>query len=358
MSEPKTHYASPIFHHTRCGLALTGLPTTERYKVVPITERAWSGGPRRASGEGHMPPDLALVADPATIPGAWEREIVREVPGGVIAYHEAPAGWLTKAGEERVKPYREYVWTPEICQDGHISRAVRLPSVTYICDQICPKPGIPRYSEDRGIEGCLLAFKAGMLTDTSRAEDAIAVVREQGLGAEAATARAARRGLNIHAINEDFLRTGDAPVPRDHPEHHRGFIRSWAKATLCLKPEPVAVEQVVVHPELGYAGRLDMRAIIRGELELDEWKTQEWGGLFSQSHIQTMLYERAAVWCGAEPASRLRAIVLPADGDWNERQHTMIVDWKDWQLDAALAWWRAKRPIDSACESRNRTVRA
>jgi hypothetical protein len=298
-------------------------------------------------------PDLTLVADPATIPGAWEREIVREVPGGVIAYHEAPAGWLTKAGEIRVKPYREYVWWPH--GDG-LSK--RLPSVTYICDQVCPKPGVAHWSEARGIEGCLIAFKAGMLTDTSRAEDAIAIVREQGLGADAATARATRRGLNIHAINEDFMRTGDAPIPRDHPEHHRGFIRSWAKAILCLKPEPVAVEQLVVNPEDFYAGRLDMRAIVRGQLETDEFKTQDWGALFSQSHVQTMLYERAAVRCGDESATRLRAIALPADGDWNEQQHSMIVDWKDWQLDAALAWWRAKRPIDSACESRNRKVRA
>lgn len=125
-----------------------------------------------------------------------------------------------------------------------------------------------------------------------------------------------------------------------------------------MNPEPLAVEQLVVHPELGYAGRLDVRAIVRGAVELNEYKTQEWGGIFSQAHVQALLYERAAVRCGDDPAERLRVIVLPESGDWNEEQHSMIVDARDWQVDAALAWWRAKRPFDSACESRNRKVRA
>jgi hypothetical protein len=64
------------------------------------------------------------------------------------------------------------------------------------------------------------------------------------------------------------------------------------------------------------------------------------------------------VRCGDDPAERLRIIVLPESGDWNEEQHSIIVEWENWRVDAALAWWRAKRPIDSACSSRNRKVRA
>lgn len=298
-------------------------------------------------------PALALVEDPSTIPGAWERELTREIPGGIVVYREAPAGWLAKDGAVRTKSYREYVW-----QEEGSSKNLRLPSVSYICDSICPKPGIAHWSEAKGIEGAVLAMKAGLIWSGSRALDAIALVREHHLGAEAAKNRAATRGLNVHAINETFMLTGEAPRPGDHPDHHRGFIRSWTKATLCLNPEPLAVEQLVVHPELGYAGRLDVRAIVRGAVELNEYKTQEWGGIFSQAHVQALLYERAAVRCGDDPAERLRVIVLPESGDWNEEQHSMIVDARDWQVDAALAWWRAKRPFDSACESRNRKVRA
>jgi len=295
--------------------------------------------------------DLAVVQDLSLVPGGMERKLWREVPGGLIEYLEAEAGWLTLKGEPRLRPYRRYLWTPT---DGE---PIKLPSVSHICDQVCPKDGIPYWSEARGIEGALTAFKAGWLTVTSRALDAIAIVREHNLGAEAAKNRAAKRGLNVHAINDHYMKTGEPPKQSDHPAEHRGFIRSWSKATLILKPEPVAVEQLVVHPDDLYAGRLDMRAIVRGELELDEFKTQEWGGLFSSTHLQAMLYERAAVRCGDEPAARLRAIVLPADGDWNEDQHTMIVAWPDSKVEAALAWFREKRAIDSACGARNRAVR-
>jgi len=298
-----------------------------------------------------MSPDLALVSDPSQTPGAWEVERTREVPGGEVIYREAPAGWLTRDGIPRVRPYREYVWTPS----GE--RGVRLPSVSRICDCICPKDGVPHWSEERGIEGALLAFKAGMLTETSRAEHAIAVVREQGLGARAATKRAADRGLDVHAVNEDYMLTGEPPKLLDHPEEHRGYLRSWVKAILKLKPEPVAIEQLVVNPDDGYAGRLDMRAIIGGLLETDEFKTQANGAIYPHAHWGVNLYERAAVQSGAEPASHRRVIVLPASGDWNLEQHSAIADHEDWRVDAGLAWFRANRPVESACASRNRAVR-
>jgi hypothetical protein len=307
----------------------------------------------RREYDGQEPPgEAAVAADPSRIPGAWERELTREVPSGVIAYREAPAGWLTKDGTVRTRPYREYVWAPA----G--GREKRLPSVSRILDATCPKPGVAHWSEARGAEGTLLAVKAGLVTAGSHAEDAIAIVREHGFGAEAAKNRSAKRGLNLHAINEHFQLTGEAPRRADHPFEHHGYIRSWVRMILALKPEPVEVEQLVVHGDDQYAGRLDMRAWIRGALETDDLKTQENGALYERVYWQTALYERAAVWCGARPADRLRAIVLPASGDWNEEQHTIIVELADWRIEAALAWYRAKRPIVSACQSRNRAVRS
>lgn len=298
------------------------------------------------------PPDLALVQDLSQTPGAMELKLRREIPAGVIEYFEAEQGWLTQKGEPRSKPYRKYLWTPE----GE--RPVKVPSVTHICDATCPKPGVAYWSESRGIEGCVLAVKAGWVNEDSRAEDAIAIVREHGLGAEAAKNRAAKRGLNVHAINEAFLRDGYVPKLADHPAEHRGYIRSWCRMVRALKPEPVAVEQLVVHGEHGYAGRLDMRAIIAGSLETCECKTQENGALYASSYWQTALYELGAVWCGDEPAARLRAIVLPASGDWNEQQHSVVIELEAWQVDAALRWFRANRPVESDCASRNRAVRA
>lgn len=298
-------------------------------------------------------PALHVVPDDLShIPGAFECKLSRQTPDGEIAYFEAPAGWLTQRGTPRLRPARKYVWTPN---DGE---GVKLPSTSSILEAICPKPGVAHWSEERGIEGAVLAVKAGLVHEGSLAADAIALVREHGLGAEAAKNKAAKRGLDLHAINEHYMCTGEPPVRSDHPAEHHGYLRSWVKATLTLKPEPVAVEQLVVHPEDGWAGRLDLRARVGGLLETIDLKTQERGRLYRQVFIQTNLYERAEVRCGGEPADRLRAIVLPASGDWNLEQHSMMVEMHSWQVDAALAYWRSCRPIDSACESQNRAVKA
>jgi hypothetical protein len=288
------------------------------------------------------------VPDLSVIPGAWEVEREREVPGGVVAFRSAPASWLCKDGSVRVRPYREYVWQAEGGEPK------RLPSVSTILDAICPKPGVAHWSEARGIEGAVLAMKAGLVCAESRALDVVAIIRGHNLGAEAAKNRAARRGLNVHAINESFMRTGEVPKIGDHPPEHRGYIQAWAKWVSAREPEPVAVEQLVINPQDGYAGRLDLRANIGGLLSTVDLKTSEKAAIFPQAHWQCAMYERAAVACGDEAASRLLVVVLAADGQYRE----MAADHEDWRLDAALAYWRASKPIASACESANRAEKA
>jgi hypothetical protein len=286
----------------------------------------------------------ATAVDLSTVPGAMERVLQREIPDGLIEFSEAPKGWLTKAGEPRKTPYRAYHWTP----DG--GERVRLPSTTTLLDDVCPKPGIAPWSEERGIEGVVEAIRLGAITPDTTPAEAIAIVRRLKLGADAAKKLAADRGLNVHAINEHYLLTGEGPKIKDHPRHHYGFIKAWAKATLALDPQPVAVEQLVVHPEDGYAGRLDMRAYVGGVLETDDYKTQPNAAIHAQAHYQVNLYERAAIRCGDEPAGRLRVIVLAEDGEWD----SMAADHDGWRIDAALQHYRGKKPIESMCASRNR----
>lgn len=294
---------------------------------------------------------LSVPDDLSQIPGAMRCVLHRDIPDGSIDYYEADVGWLTQRGEPRVKPYRKYVWTPA----GE--KGIRLPSTSNILEDICPKPGVPVWAEARGIEGAVEAMKAGWIYKDSRGEDAVAIVREFGLGAEAAKDRAAKRGLNVHAINRHYMETEEAPVLSEHPAEHHGYLRGWVKATLTLKPQPTAVEQLVAHPEDGYAGRLDLRARVRRALETMDYKTQEAGRIYRSAHLQVNLYERGSVRCGDEPADRLRVVVLPASGDWNEEQHTMLADMPAWSVDAALSYRRACRPIDSACDAQNRAVR-
>jgi hypothetical protein len=272
----------------------------------------------------------------------------REVPDGLIEFEEAPSGWLTKDGKPRIKPWRAYYWTPT---DGD---RVRLPSTTTLLDSICPKGGIPHWSEARGIEGAVEAFDKGIVTAENEPSEVVDLVRYHKLGAEAAKNEAAERGLNVHALNEVYMLTGEAPRLKDHPEHHRGYIQGYARWLLHANPEPVAVEQLIASPRDGYAGRLDLRAKAKSVLTTVDFKTQGRAGIYRGAHLQVSLYERGEVSCGGEPAARKIVVVFAANGEFRE----MEVEVADWQIEAALLFYRACKPIDSACESANRIERA
>ncbi len=271
----------------------------------------------------------------------------RKVPDGLIEFEEAPVGWLKKDGEPRKAPWRAYFWTPT----GGKRR--RLPSTTTLLDAILPKDGLPPWAEREGIKGAVEALRLGLIGPDTTPEETVEIVRANRLGADAAKKEAADRGLNVHAVLEEYMRTGKAPKLGDHPEHHRGFLQGLTRWLLKADPEPVSIEELVVNPEDGYAGRLDLRAVIDGQLVTCDAKTQERAGIYPGAHYQVNLYERAAVRCGADPADRKLVIVFAADGEFRE----MAANHTDAQLDAALAHYRASRPIVSACESANRTER-
>lgn len=321
------------------------------------------------------------VADPYT-PGALLEHRVRELPdGGLIEFELAPYGWLALSGERRQRDHRAYYFTPPDidCGDcagsgridgkragttkqcpkckatGQGAKRIRLPSVSTVCDAICPKPGIPPWSEARGIEGAIVATRRGLIDPHDEASAAMAVdtVRANRLGADRARDDAATRGLDVHACLEHYLRTGSPPDPADKPPEHWGYLRALARWLLKTNPEPegTAVEELVAHPELGYAGRLDLRARCDGLLVGYDAKTSERGQIFSGAHVQLGLYERAAVRCGDQPADMLKVVVFAANGDFREMpaQHPPAL------IDAALAFYREGKVVDSMCAAQNRS---
>lgn len=326
---------------------------------------------------------MAVVEqDPATVPGALAEHKTRELDdGALIEFEFAPYGWLTTTGEPRRKDHRAYFFTPaahacEPCQGtgrvpgkragttkqcavckatGEGARRVRLPSVTTLLDAICPKPGIPPWSEARGIEGAIEAVQRGLIDpyDTASAAMAVDVVRANRLGADRARDEAASRGLNVHACLEQYSLTGDPPNPADHPVEHWGYLQALSRWLLHADPEPVAIEQLVAHPDLGYAGRLDLRAHIGGLLTTVDLKTQENAGLYSTAHLQVGLYELAAQRCGDEPASLLTCVVVAANGEFRE----MPANHDPSVLAAALDYYAAIKPIDAMCAAANRVER-
>lgn len=302
-----------------------------------------------------------------------------EIPEGLSMYlrRELPDGALIEFEERRESGYRAYYFTPQsdcldcdgtgrrpsekrtngtvkcqACKGTGATKRERMVSVTTLLDAILPKPGLPPWAEERGIEGVIAALHLGEITASTDPADAIKLVRQLKLGADAARDTAAERGLDIHALLEAYMRTGDAPPRPDNPDHW-GYYQALCSWLLARNPEPEVVEGLVCDPVARYAGRRDLVASCSGVRIGYDAKTQERAGIYSGAHVQVKLYERADIACGSEPCDELRAVVFAADGKWRE----MPCEATDAVADAALAFAELIRPIDSLCESWNRKER-
>lgn len=295
----------------------------------------------------HM--SVVELFDESTVPGGLQEHKVRSLPdGSTIEFEFAPIGYLTKKGEPRRQDWRAYFH----CSAG--GKRVRLASVSTILDAITPKPGLARWSEARGIEGCLEAVRLGELNpEHHTAEDAIQRVRLLKLGADRARDAAADRGLNAHEALQIYMVTGTMPPLDLYPVEHHGYYQAVASWLLNVRPEPVEVEQLVASPQDGYAGRSDLVASVGGKRIRFDAKTQERGQIFDSAHIQVALYERAAVAIGDPPADECRVVVFAADGKYRDMPGAAT----PLTAEAALAYYRAVKPIVSVCDSANREAR-
>ena len=283
-------------------------------------------------------------------PGAMQVTMRRELAdGSLIEFEQAPRGWLTKYATPRQRDWRAYFWSPP---DGDRER---MTSVSTVLDTVCPKPGLPVWSEANGIMGAIEAVRLGEIDPHAIAPvEAVERVRFLGLGADRARDTAATRGLNIHALLEHYAMTGSPPNPADHPPEHAGYIMGLARFLLKAQPEPIAVEELVCSPQDGYAGRSDFRALVDGFRVRYDAKTNEKGQIWDSAHHQLRLYERAGIACGDDPSDLLHVVVFSADGGFREMPCAV----SEQACDALLAFWREQRAVLSACDAANRAVKA
>lgn len=298
----------------------------------------------------------ALAESPDLTPGAMAVTLERTLPsGGVITFESAPAGWLTKDGKPRRKDWRRYRYA-----NGDAKRII-LPSVTTICGDVLPKPGLPPWSEAHGIIGALEAVQRGLLDPAMSTErppkpgdhPAVQIVRKAHLGADDARDTAADRGLNVHAILEQFMNTGRGPNPADHPEPHRPFIRGLVRWLLWADPEPVAVELLVADPDRGYAGRADLIARIGDRLTLVDLKTNPYGAIWDSAHLQVELLRQAEERHGEHRPDGQLLVSVDATGSFREMQCVASPT----LAEHALRFHAEVRDLCSKCESGNKIQR-
>lgn len=284
----------------------------------------------------------------ATEPGGLKEYKTRELPdGGLIEFEVAPAGYITKTGTVRKAPWRAYYHTPK----G--GKRKRMTSVTTLLGPILDKPGLPPWAEKKGIEGVMEALRLNLITPETPPAQVVDAIRTHRLGAEAARDDAADRGINVHALLEEYARTGKAPSLSKHPKEHRGYIRALAGWLLHAKPEPTSIEELVCDPEAGYAGRMDLIADIGGFSTAVDFKTSDKAGIYEGAHAQLRLYVRAHVACGGEEPIFGRVVVFAGNGEFREMD--CLAD--DDLTDKALAYARKLQPIRSTCEAANRLER-
>jgi hypothetical protein len=326
-----------------------------------------------------IPPPVSGTSEAArawSIPGQLQHHKSRTLAdGSTVEFEFAPAGWKLANGQQRMTDWRRYYYRPAGacpgCQQGRIPgkregttkkcpacdgtgqpKRIQVPSVTTLLDRVIPKPGLVMWSEARGIAGAIEAVKAGKI-DPQTVTDPVQAVRALKLGAEADRDRAAQRGLDVHAVLEDWATTGKVPSLANHPEEHHGYVRGLAMWLAKNRPDPHEVEQLVLSRQHGYAGRLDLIATIGGQRVLVDLKTQERAGIFAGAHAQTAMYRLAMKESGDEHVDRTMVVVVAADGAFREMDCIAT----DVTVQAALTWYRQIAHIESVCGSGNRVER-
>lgn len=250
----------------------------------------------------------------------------RVIPGvGTVAFDDQPVGSPTLKGTPRKRPRRCYHL---IREDGSKRE---LPSVTTVLSKVCPKPSLLRWYESRGAEAALALERAGHLHGVEPGQCA-EVLRGLGYGADAMAKQAAGRGTAIHTILERFLADGAFPNLADYPQDWHGFVRSLSRFLRDYEvvPDEDGLERLVAHPELGYAGRLDVRATVNDEPNvLLDLKTNTRGSVYLEHHLQTKAYAMADEACGAPPVSRILIVACGSDGRYEVHEGVATDDmWK------------------------------
>lgn len=264
--------------------------------------------------------------------------------GDILLRRELPGGALIEF-EERVSGFRAYWYTAE---NGR--QRVRLPSVTTVIGQVMPKHALLEWYEARGAEAALTLARGGYL-DHVRPENAFEAIRNAGMGGKRALGDASERGKRIHAVLEDYCRTGSVPNPATFAPEDRGYLRGLIRWILKADPQPSATERLVCDPSRGYAGRFDMRAAVYRHTDefIVDLKTNRRAQIYPEACLQVAGYHQADVKCGAAPALGGLVVAIGPDGEFSDG-YVPLEAWDAW--DAALEFSRVLSLMGSPLEVR------
>lgn len=108
-------------------------------------------------------------------------------------------------------------------------------------------------------------------------------------------AKAGDIGSQVHALIEWTLRARlcqePGPSPSVTSKKAEWALASWQRWANSVDLKPIAVEQTVYSETHGYAGTMDLLALVNGEAVVLDWKTGK--AVYNEAHLQNAAYRHA-----------------------------------------------------------------
>lgn len=195
---------------------------------------------------------------------------------------------------------------------GERTAAVSVTSFLKVLD----KPALVAWAERAGAEGAVMLERAGTLRDVP-VDQVMDWVRMHKVGADAKRDAGADRGTAVHDTLELWAREQVVPNLADFPGEVRGYVQGLCGWLLDARPKPSSVERFVGSVTYGYAGRLDMRAVVDGRDCIVDLKTNPAGRVYDEAHLQARAYAIADKECGNPNPDGIIVVAVGADGSYD-----------------------------------------
>ena len=157
-----------------------------------------------------------------------------------------------------------------------------------------------------------------ILTDAWAKPGLVNWAAREGANIEQIRVDAFARGHDVHLFIETWMRDGTLLPFTDFPPERRPYLQAAARFLSDHDPQPEAVEQLVCHPEEGYAGRFDLLARLRGEVKptLLDFKTSPKGDVYPEAHVQLAGYAVAEARCSGDVIEQYAVVGVAATGQY------------------------------------------
>lgn len=262
----------------------------------------------------------------------------------MLIEREAPSHWYLRDG----RPFYEVAKSdgsgkrPATLADAR--KVLALPSVTNVLG-VLAKPGLEAWKIEQGITAALTLPR---LPDEPLDVFARRVVADMGAQVE----KAADFGTAIHSACEVYALSREEP--RD--EELLRFFQPWQRWFDENVERVDSIEQVFVHPALGYAGRVDMVALLRGigwcvvDFKTQKVKRGPRGvrpAFYETWPLQLAAYQQAMASSTTKRAPRLVSVVIDSaePGPVHVKAWDEPLEYFRYFL-AALTLWRYVKAYD------------